>query len=156
MSSEKPPRRASIVDASRETLGRACIEMFSMRALQQTHSMRFLTRSALEWCTATRRWPVDVRTHRAISPGATCDLPTIVSVVPRWCEYTSGYDALTYVTTLIDSTVAAFGKPLTRPAPNPPCFPRFTPKHDSTPFCEHQMKRFSYAYDATLRSMRET
>ena len=67
---------------------------------------------------------------QAISPDATCDLPTIVSAVPRWCEYTSGYDALTYVTTLIDSTVAAFGRPWTRPAPNPPCFPRFTPKHD--------------------------
>lgn len=79
---------------------------------------------------ATRRWPVDTRRHQAIGPDAMCDLPTIVSAVPRWREYTSGYDVLTYARTLIGGTVAAFSKPWTRPAPNPPCFPRFTPKHD--------------------------
>lgn len=111
--------------------------MLSGRTLEQKHSVWLLMCSVLEWGDATRRYPVDTRRHQAISPDATCDLPTIVSAVPRGCEYTSGYDVLTYVTTLIDSTVTAFGKPWTRPAPVPPCFPRFTPKHDPTPFCEH-------------------
>lgn len=99
--------------------------------------MWLLMCSVPEWGDATRSLPVDTRTHRAISPDATRNFPTIVNLVARRVEYTSGYDVLTYITTLIDSTVAAFGKPWTRPAPAPPCFPRFTPKHDSTPFCEH-------------------
>ena len=92
--------------------------------------MRLLIRSASERGDATRGLPVDTRRHQAISPDATRNLPTNVNLMTRRAEYTSGYDALTSVTTLIDSTVAAFGKPLTRPTPNPPCFPRFTPKHD--------------------------
>ena len=85
--------------------------MLSGRTLEQKHSVWLLMCSVLEWGDATRRWPVDTRRHQAISPNATCDLPTTVSAVPRWCEYTSGYDVLTYATTLIDGTVTAFGKP---------------------------------------------
>ena len=73
--------------------------------------MRLPIRSASERGDATRALPVDAPRHQAISPDATRNLPTVVNLVTRRVEHTSGYDALTYVTTLIDSTVAAFGKP---------------------------------------------
>ncbi|WP_461666674.1 TetR/AcrR family transcriptional regulator [Gordonia sputi] len=85
--------------------------------LSDAHSVRlwrsvwFLMRSELQWDDATRSYPEDIPWYRAISPEAMQDFPTVARLVPHWGEYTSGYDVLTYVATLIDGTVVAFGKP---------------------------------------------
>ena len=85
--------------------------------LSDAHSVRlwrsvwFLIRSELQWDDATRSYPEDTPWYQAISSDALRDFPTVTRVVPHWGDYTSGYNVLTYVTTLIDGTVAAFGKP---------------------------------------------
>ena len=80
-------------------------------AVRLWRSVWFLLRSELQWDDATRSYPDDTPWHHTISPDALQDLPTVTRLVPHWNEFTSGYDVLTYVTALIDGTVAAFGTP---------------------------------------------
>ena len=80
-------------------------------AVRLWRSVWFLIRSELQWDDATRSYPGDTPWHEVIDPEAMLNLPTVARLVPHWNEYTSGYDVLTFVATLIDGTVAALGTP---------------------------------------------